>query len=249
MIQSVDRALEILEVIERAEEPIGVTDIARELGLKVPTAHHLLQTLLEKKYVAKEDSTQRYRLGVKCAKLGTGYLRSFRIPDAARSTIEDLAVRVRGSVIVAAMEEGEMYYVARAIADEPLSVNFERPWTRIGYASACVRVILACLPEKDLGKYIDAHPLRKGRYEDVRNRKDLDRILSKVRKEGYLEYWRENKTVLAIAAPVRDYTGSVIASVGAGIPGVRFKKSELKAIVSEVRDAAERISAEMGYSE
>jgi DNA-binding IclR family transcriptional regulator len=249
MIQSVDRALEILEAIERSEEPVGVTEIARQLDLKVPTAHHLLQTLLEKRYVAQEDSTQRYRLGVKCAKLGTGYLRAFRVPDAARPTIEDLALRVRGSVIVAAIEEGEMYYVARTVADELLSVNFQRPWTRIDYASACVRVILAYLPEKELGKYIEDHPIRKGRHEDIRSRKDLDRMLSKVRKEGYLEYWREKNTVLAIAAPIRDYTGSVIASVGAGIPGVRFKKSELKMIVNEVRDAASKISAEMGYTE
>jgi len=247
LVQSVARALDILEVLGQAEQGLGVTELARQLGLKVPTAHNLLRTLLARGYVAKDKSTQRYRLGFNCAQLGRAYRQTLRISEVARPAVQDLARRLNESVVVAAMEQGEIAFIARAAGSQMLAVNFERSWVKVGCTSVCGRVLLAHLPEDELGRYIDAHPIKRGEIEDIGNRRDLDRILAKARSDGHLEYWRDSNTVLAIAAPIRDYTGDVVASVGLGMPGVRFKKSERRVIVGAVEDTARHISDELGY--
>ena len=72
---------------------------------------------------------------------------------------------------------------------------------------------------------------------------------ARARRDGHLEYWRDAHSVLAIAAPIRDHTGQVVASVGLGMPGARFKPSQRKTIVGAVKQTAARISAELGYAQ
>ena len=249
LVQSVSRALDILEVLGVAERGLGVTELAKRLGLKAPTTHNLLRTLVARGYVAKDASTQRYRLGFHCAQLGRAYGQTLRIPDVARPAIEELARRLNESVVVAAMEQGEIVFVARASGNQMLAVNFERSWVKVGYTSVCGRVLLAHVPERELQSYLESHPIRKGESEDLSSRKGLDRILAEARRDGHLEYWRDNDSVLAIAAPIRDYTGAVVASVGLGMPGVRFKRSERKTIVDAVMATAAAISGALGYRE
>ena len=247
LIQSVVRAIDILEVLAAAEHGLGVTELAKQLGLKVPTSHNLLRTLMAKGYVSQERQTQRYRLGLNCAQLGRAYRHMLRVPEVARPAIEQLALRLNESVVVAAMEQGEILFVARALGNQMLAVNFERSWVKTGYTSVCGRVLLAHLPQAELERYVGAHPIKQGEVEDIRNRRQLDGILEQARSDGHLEYWRDSNTVLAIAAPIRDFTKDVVASVGLGMPGVRFKESERETVVGAVTETAKQISVELGY--
>ena len=249
LIQSVARAVDILEALGRSEQGLGVTELARQLGLKVPTTHNLLRTLSVRRYVAKDRTGQRYRLGFACGQIGRAYAQALRVPDLARPVIDALADRFNESVVVAMMEQGEIFFVARAAGDQMLAVNFEGSWVKTGYTSVCGRVLLAYLPGPELDAYVDAHPIEPGQIEDLPDREALERSLEQTRRDGHLEYWRDNNAVLAIAAPIRDYTSAVVASVGVGIPGVRFKESEREATVGAVMKAARRLSAELGFSE
>jgi IclR family acetate operon transcriptional repressor len=247
-VQSVLKALDILEALAACPDGAGVTELGRRLGMKPPTVHNLLQTLARRQYAGKDDATQRYRLGFACAALGRAYLGALRVPDAARRPIEELARQVNESVVVATIQQNEIAFVARASGDRMLAVDFERSWTQAGYGSACGRVILAYLPPERLARYIDAHPIAQARTEDIRSRKDLDAILDQARRKGHLEYWREGRTVLAIAAPIRDHASEVIAAVGIGMPGVRFQERQRPKLVEAVVATADTISTTLGFA-
>jgi DNA-binding IclR family transcriptional regulator len=246
LVQSVGRALDILELLADGGDGAGVSEIARALELKVPTTHNLLRTLLARGYAAK-DSAGRYRLGHGCAGLGRAYRRDLHVPQVAQPVMDDLSARLNESVILAMMTGGEIAFVARASGTRMLAVNFEPSVVKAGYTSVCGRVILAHLPPAQLEAYVASHPLRRGVCEDLSGRRDLDRVLERARRKGHLEYWRESGTVLAIAAPIRDSGGEVVAAVGLGMPAVRFRKTERSRIAGAVRKAAEEISAELGY--
>ena len=128
------------------------------------------------------------------------------------------------------------------------AVDFGRLAQRTGYHSVCGRVILAYRPKQELDRYVQTHPIRDAREPDVRNRRDLDRILEQARRDGYLAYLRDDDTILAIAAPIRDHTGRVTAAVGAGIPSVRCRKSQKKRVIHAVRDAGRVLSTRLGYA-
>jgi DNA-binding IclR family transcriptional regulator len=248
LVQSVGRALDILEALGRTEGGLGVTELARRLELKPPTVHNLLRTLTARGYVAKGDD-QGYRLSFECGRLGGAYLRNLRVPEVARPAVEELAFELDESVVLGMMVHGEIAFVARAPGSRMLSVNFEPSVVRFGYTSVCGRVILAHLPRERLEEYIASHPVGKAGCEDIQKRRELDRVLARARRDGYLDYWRENNTVLAIAAPIRDFTGEVVAAVGLGMPGVRFKKSRRPGLIRAVKGTASDISSRLGYHE
>jgi IclR family pca regulon transcriptional regulator len=246
LVQSVGRAFDILELLGRAEGGLGVTELARRLELKTPTVHNLLRTLTARGYAAK-DEDQKYRLSHECGRLGGMYLDNLRVPEVARPAIQELALDLDESVVLGMMVHGEIVFTARASGSRMLAVNFEHAVVQFGYTSVCGRVILAHLDPEAREAYLSLHPVKKGKCEDIRNRRELDRVLARARRDGYLDYWRENDTVLAIAAPIRDFTGEVVAAVGLGMPGVRFRKSHRSRIIKAVKKTADDISSELGY--
>ena len=248
-VQSVTRALDIFEALGVARDGLGVTELARELGLKAPTTHNLLRTLVMRGYVAKDGSTQKYRLAAACGALGRAFQRGLRLPVAARPHLEALSAKLNESAVLGVLEHGEMAFVARVEAQRMLTVSFEHVWVRDGYASVCGRVLLAHMPPHDLKAYLSAHPIAQSRAEDIRSKKSLTAALEEVRRQGVCAYWRDKQTVFAVAAPVFDADGRAAAAVGLALPGIRFRKEDRPEIVRAVSDAARSMSEELGWRE
>ncbi len=247
-VQSVQRALSILETLAGAADGMGVTEAARALGLKTPTAHNLLRTLASRGYAAQDASTQKYRLGPACAALGRAFQAGLSAPRAAEPHLQALSQKLNESAVLGVFEQGEVAFVARVEAEHVLTVNFDRVWVRFAYDSVCGRVLLAHMPPEERDAYIRSHPLSRARDKDLRTKKALLEHLEQVRKQGYCAYWREQGTVLAVAAPVFDADGRVAAAVGVPVPSVRVGTQTKRKIIQAVRRTAEQISRDLGYS-
>jgi len=246
-VQSVGRALDILEALAGADEALGVTELARALGLKTPTTHNLLRTLVDRGYVARDEATRKYRLGHRCAALGEAFERALRLPDVAEPHLRALSGELNESIVLGVLEQGEVVFVARVEARRMLAVNFDHASVADGYNTVCWRVLLAHLSPEALRAYVAAHPIARSRAEDIGSRRALTRVLAQARRLGYCAYWRERHTVLAIAAPVLDATGRAVAAVGVALPGSRFRERDRGRIVDAVCRAADRISTELGW--
>lgn len=246
-IQSVDRAFDILEALGSAPEGLGVTELARALGLKTPTTHNLLRTLAGRGYVTQDGSTQKYRLGAASAVLGRMCQRGLRVPLVAQPHLRELSSKLNESVVLGMMERGEVSFVARVEADRMLTVSFNQVWVRDAYSSVCGRVLLAHMSDDALKSYITAHPIAKSKAEDIRSKKALMAALDDIRTHGYCAYWRDRVTVFAIAAPVFDAEGRAAAAVGVPIPGLRVSDDTQPPIIEAVCQTARRISCDLGW--
>jgi len=246
-IQSVDRALDILEALGSAPEGLGVTELARALGLKTPTTHNLLKTLAARGYVAQDGDTQKYRLGAACAVLGRLCQRGLRVPQVAQPHLRALSSELNESAVLGMMERGEVAFVARVEADQMLTVSFSQVWVTDAYSSVCGRVLLAHMSDDALKSYIAAHPIAKSKAEDIRSKKALLAALDDIRTHGYCAYWRDRVTVFAIAAPVFDAEGRAVAAVGVPVPGLRVSDETQPQIIQAVCRTAERISSGLGW--
>ena len=234
-VQSVERALSILEALGGNGGSMGVTELAQALGLKAPTVHNLLKTLTAHGYAVKEEETPRYRLGHSCATLGRAYLRAIPLPQIATPFLRRLS-----------RELGEVLFVTRVRSRKMLAVNFGRSWVKDGYASVCGRILLAFARPERLEAYIKSHPISRTQAHDIKKRQDLNNILEKIRREEFVLQWRENNTVVAMSAPIRDFSGEVVASVGLAMPAVRFPKTRRHGIAGAVKRAARQISDRLG---
>lgn len=246
-VQSVDRSLDILETLGRAANGLGVTELARALGLKPPTTHNLLRTLTARGYVAQDGRTQKYSLGAGCVVLGRMCQRSLRVPVVAQPHLMAISAKLNESAVLGMMEHGEIAFVARVEADRMLTVNFHQVWVPDSYSSVCGRVLLAHLSPDALKSYIKSHPIAKSKAEDIRSKKALMHMLAEIRRQGHCAYWRDKDTVFAIAAPAFNADGKAVAAVGVPVPGMRVSEQNQPQIIQAVCETTRRISYDLGW--
>ena len=148
---SIEKAFRILEILS-AHSPLGVTEIADELGLKKSSVSRLLKALAELGYAEVTAQRGQYRMGPRILVLAKGYLEDDRLVREAQPILHELALTLRASAHLAVLAGDDLVIVAKEPSPEHIQVT-----TRVGgrtplHASALGKILLADLPEKKRGR-------------------------------------------------------------------------------------------------
>jgi len=247
-VQSVARALQILETVAASAAGVGVRELARATKLKTPTTHGLIKTLAAEGYLCQDEATGKYGLGHKCFLLAGVCARARVLPGVAVPHMETLASDTGETVLLAMMRGRDIAWAAHTLGTRRLVANLEDYPPPDSYETVTGRVLLAFAPPDHLAEFLRAHPLSKSTGEHIRTRAELDEELEAIRKRGYAVIRRRRADSLsAVGAPIRNHAGSVVAAVGISMPSTRFRNPHLTTIVESVRRAADRISTELGW--
>lgn len=248
MEQTVQKALNLLEALVRSGQPRRLTELARQLGLTKPNVYRLLSTLSTLGYVKKDPATTLYSPTLKIWELGSLLVRDVDLVTVAQPRLRRLCAETHESVQLAVFDSGFVVYVDKVDSEQPLkamtSIGSRVPAT----VTSTGKALLAWLPDESLDQAM-AHVKRYTPLTLTR-RKDIERDLDETRLRGYSINRGEFRVgVSGIAAPVRDRTGLVVASIG--VWGAE------KAILGTRRDeiahmlvvAARDISRDLGFVE
>lgn len=244
--KTVDQGLQLLELLASSKEPQGVSELGRVLGLPKSKVFRLLDTLVGRQYVRRREEDSRYELTLKLWDLGSKSVSRFAVTDVARPFLDSLAAQSSESAQLAVLESGESVYVDKSDGIHPVSGV-----TRIGsrlpaHCCATGKAELAFQPPEVLKVF--PKRLKAFTPATITNAKELAQELDEVRARGYAinrGEWYED--VWGLAAPVRDRTGAVCASVGVWGPQNRISL-RLDEISRLVLAAASGITAALGYS-
>ena len=216
LVQSVDRALSILEVLARDGEA-GVTDIAADLGVHKSTAFRLLATLEAHRLVEQDGDRGRYRLGVGNLRLAGATTARLDLVQEARPVCRQLAADTGETVNITVRAETSALYLDQVAGSSALqSHNWVGQHIPL-HATSNGKVLLSELDEAQLKKAVRELP----RYTDqtVTSMAKLLADLDHVREQGYAVAVDELETGLtAVAAPIRNAHGDVIASISVSGP-------------------------------
>src|SRR2546429_8806403 len=216
MIQSVQRAAQILAVLGSGTPRLGVTEIADRVGLAKPTVHGLLRTLEAHELVAQDPDTGKYSLGPGVLQLGNAYLDGSDLRARSLRWAESLAGRAGEAVWVATPSGSRgivLHHVFRPDNTvQILEVGAAIPW----HACALGHAIVAYLPDagRAAAMAADLAPLT-GRTKT--SRVALGRALAQVRKQGYaVEDQEATVGDAGVAAPLVGRDGAGAGGVGGG---------------------------------
>ncbi len=248
MEQTVQKALNLLEALIRSGQPRRLTELARQLGLTKPNVYRLLSTLSALGYVKKDPATSLYSPTLKMWEMGSLLVRDVDLVSVAGPRLRRLGEETRESVQLAVFDAGFAVYVDKVDSAQPLkamtSIGSRVPAT----VTSTGKALLAWMPSESL----DAAFQHVKRYTPVTlmRRKDIERDLEETRARGYAVNRGEFRAgVSGIAAPVRDRSGSVVASIG--VWGA--EKSILGARQDELAQltmaAARDVSRDLGFIE
>jgi IclR family acetate operon transcriptional repressor len=244
-IQSVDRALLLLETIAELGGEATLTELANRTGLNISTCHHLLATLIKRNFAAKVPGRRLYALGGRLMALSHACLQ-VDLPRRAQPYLETIN-RVTGETVHLAALQGDMISNL-AVRDARHAVRVETG--KLGkipapHAQSIGKAILAWLPEAEVRRIVvDMKRYTPNTITDIPAFLESLRI---VRRSGFAVDREEYLPgVICIGAAIRDQTGAVVGSISASTPTMRASDDHLAKIREQVGAATRALSATFG---
>jgi IclR family acetate operon transcriptional repressor len=245
-IQSVDRALFLLETIAEAGGEATLTDLSVRTGLNISTCHHLLATLIQRGFAAKVPGRRLYALGARILYLGHACLQ-VDLPRRAQPYMETINASTGETVHLAVLQGDRVVTLARREARHAVRVDSGR----IGkvdspHATSVGKAIMAWLPEAEIQRMV-AHGMKRFTEKTITDYPALLEDLRHVRRNGYATDREEFLDgVICVGASIRDQAGTVIGAISASTPTMRATEQHLDLMRKEILAAARGLSAEFG---
>lgn len=245
-VQSVDRAVSILEMLAHDGES-GVTKIAEELGVHKSTAFRLIAALERRGLVEQNVDRGKYRLGVGILRLAGATTARLDVVQEARPLARALATETGETVNIAVLSEGSALYLDQIAGGSSL-----QPHNWVGqriplHATANGKVLLSGLTAVQITTEVGQR-FRSYTPTTITSLKKLLVDIDHVREHGYAVVVDELEMGLtAVAAPLRNAHGDVIASLSVSGPTFRFDEGQVKLAIHLVAEVANEVSARLGW--
>ena len=245
-VQSVDRALTVLEILA-AQGEAGVTEVAAELGVHKSTAFRLVAALESRGFVEQLADRGKYRLGFGVVRLAGAAAAQLDIAQQGRPICEVLAADVEETVNLAILDSDRAVNISQVRGPAALSTH---NWVGQGtplHATSSGKVLLAHAPEA-VRKEVLSRELPRFTAATITDPEVLQERLELVREQGWASTVEEYEVGLnAVAAPVRDASGDVIAAVSVSGPSFRMHADSFPILSGRVVAAAEELSRRLGF--
>jgi DNA-binding IclR family transcriptional regulator len=247
MLQTIQKAGELLALYDRDHTEWGVREAASRLKIAKSSAFDLMSSLAELGFLNKTEEN-RYRLGWRLVTLSETLLATTELRKEARPVMEDLAAQYQETIHLAVLDGTQAVYVDKLEGRQAVRVELTSLGARLyAHCSALGKVLLAYTSEEEVKRIIQSAGLPRFTSNTITEEESLLQNLSKIRKQGYAYDMEEILLDLCcVGAPIYDHTGQVIAAISMSIPAYRFRRSQ-----TEYRDAIVRtakiISERLGH--
>ncbi|MCW2878850.1 MAG: IclR family transcriptional regulator [Sphaerisporangium sp.] len=242
-VQSVDRALDVLEALADQGGEAGLSEIAARTGLPYGTIHRLLRSLLARGYV-RQESDRRYALGSALVRLGGAAERMVGV--WAQSYLEKMVALSGETANLAVLEGDFVVYVAQSASPRRLRMFAEVGRRVLPHSTAVGKVLLA--DRADATAILTRTGLPRRTEHTITSIEAMLAELEKVRDQGYaMDFGEEELGVHCLAVPVRD--GSrVVAGMSISGPVERIEALDRDELARAMRDIAAAFGVDVAPS-
>lgn len=248
-VQSVGRALLILDVLTRADESVGLAELSSTTGLPRSTTYRLAQTLVHHRLAEQDENTRGYVAGLRIVELAHRVLDRIEIRRQGLPILKQLCKQTNLTVHLGILDEGDVVYIEKCEADRALRMHSAVGKRSPAHCTALGKALLAYLPEDDLRSIIDRKGLSRHTRRTIVSLEGLREELAGVRTLGYaLDNGEHEPMIRCVGAPVRDHKGEVAAAISLTGAVDYFTTQSLDDLSELVVESALQISRRLGYA-
>ena len=244
------KGLQVLDVFMRERRPMRIAELARILSFPRSTLYRLVEPLEEKGLLKRVNGGQEYFLSLYFLEIAEVVRESLELRKLALPYMESLRDDVEMAVHLVVRDGNEAVYLEKVESHRPV-----RLFTQVGrraplHVTACPRVLLAGCSDEEISRYLSSAKMTKFTKNTV---SDVDTVWNKIREireKGYsVAYGELEPETAAIAVPIRNHRGEVVAALSLAGPEWHFRTDDIDHLASKVKVCASCISKELGYLE
>lgn len=246
-VQSVDRALEIIDILEDEPQGLGVTPLSKKMGVSKSTIYRLLSSLLNKEYVRQNEETQKYHLGLRLMQLGQTVTNQIDIRQVAAPVMERLVQDTGETVHLVVQEGNEIVYIDKIESQATI-----RMFSNIGkrapmHCTGVGKAILSNLANEEIDNIIKENGLEKFTNNTITDPQKLREHLKEIQMLGYsIDDEEHEMGIKCAASPIFNFKGEVIAGISVAGPIMRINDNKIQHMAIEVLKASKEISESLG---
>lgn len=211
------------------------------------TAHRFLASMKHVGFVDQNPENQKYKLSLKVFEIGNKIVEDLNLREVAKPIMQELGDKTGETINLGIIDNYDVVYIEKV-----LSKNTLRQDSPIGgrdriHSTAMGKAIVAFKPLEYVEEYIETKGLTKVTKNTITDVEKLYTELKSVRKKGYATDTEETVIGLScVAAPIFNNENKVVASISISSPEQRLDKHIMTSYKETIRDAAMRISKQMG---
>jgi DNA-binding IclR family transcriptional regulator len=246
-LSSVATAIALLKAFSEDEVDIGVSTLARRLGIAKSTVHRLATTLVSEGMLEQNPENGKYRLGIALFGLGALVRRRMDVSTEAKPYLFGLRETTGETVHLTVLDGTEIMYVYNLESMQAIRMRSDLGMRRPAYCTAEGQAILAFQPARVIDTII-ARGLKPRTPKTNTDPQAFRLALATVRERGYaIEDEESEAGMRSLAAPIRNGAGEVVAAVGVAGPVQRLPDETLASFAPHVLKTADAISVRLGY--
>jgi len=248
-VQSLDRALDILECFTYETRELDMPRLIKATGLNRTTARRLINHLLWRDYLAYDPERRTYRLGIKLFQLGGIVLSSFSLRKVAFPHLTRLRDKTGMTVFLGILQEEQLLYIDRREGTGIVQIMSSVGTVKPVHYGMLGPVLMADMSREEQEEILNRHPLTRYTSRTITDREAFSLELARIHDQGYF-FEREGfiEGFAGIAAPIRDYSRKTVAALGLAIPVDVIEDAGTKSrMVADACRIAGLISRELGY--
>jgi IclR family KDG regulon transcriptional repressor len=248
-VRAIDRAIQILSCFEDDAPEKTIAEISSAVGLPRPTTLRILVTLHSGGFVERTADGERYRLGTHLITLGARVVNRLDVRQVARPFLVALEERFEETCDLGIFSKGEVLYIEIVQSRHALRLAGSPGLRSPAHCTASGKVFLAFLPPDRLAQILN-RPLARYTDKTITSPERLRQELEEVRIRGYAVDDQElNPGVRAVAVPIRDSGGKVVAAIGMPGPVERMTAERIPVLAQALMEAANAISARLSQKD
>lgn len=246
-VQSLVRALTILNRLAAADEGVTLTEIAQQVGLSPSTAHRLLTTLEQERYVQFDAERKLWSVGVQAFAAGNAFLKTRNLVASARPHMRALMEESAETVNLAVEDQNEAIYLAQVECRQMMRA-FARPGGRVPlHCSSVGKALLSAMPDKEIARVLHRRGMAKVTVKTITRTDVLRQDLIATRARGYAIDDEEHAVGLrCIAAVIYNETSDAIAAISVSGPMARIPDDRIPVLGDLVRRQSEKLTDQLG---
>lgn len=246
-IKSLQKAIDVINYLAENGE-MGVTELSRHFQVSKSNIYNILNTLVDNRWVKKNEKNSKYKLGLRLYELGNVVRDDMKLREIAAPYMEKLVEIVGETVHLTVMEEGMVVYIETATPNNKFSVSILSDHRVYMHCTGVGKAILAYLEEDKIDEIIEEKGLPRFTPNTIRDPQELKEHLKLIKERGYsVDDVEHEPGVRCVGAPIFNEKGKAFASMSITGPSPRFTEDKIREYANLLKDITENISRKLGW--